>query len=172
MDDSSCGADRILGSNQSAHNPMSPHSLYIYLHKNPFTHESCVALKKTHVCLCPSSGKEVSVIFSGMEKGSPLVLAGGEDSLEFFTIRLRGAVACVAFLSAIQVGSSLGLRLVSLLFGCLPELKLKLFTLSASSYFSLPSSADMKKTFFLGKVRTERIGKGPGRAWGIFPVME
>lgn len=57
VDDSSCGADRILGSNQSAHNPMSPHSLYIYLHKNPFTHESCVALKKTPRLSLPFFGE-------------------------------------------------------------------------------------------------------------------
>lgn len=40
-----------------------------------------------------------------MERGLPLVLARGEDSMEFFTIRLRGAVARADFLSAIQMGS-------------------------------------------------------------------
>lgn len=47
---------------------------------------------------------------------------------------------------------------------------LKPLILPASSDFSLTSSAAMKKSFWVGKVRGEREEKGPGRAWGGFPV--
>lgn len=66
---------------------------------------SVVTLNKNLVWLCPSSVNEESIVFSGMEKGLPVVLEGGEDSLEFFTIRLRREIAKADFLSAIQVGS-------------------------------------------------------------------
>lgn len=113
---------------------------------------------------------EASVVFNGMEKGLPLVLAGGEDSLEFFTTRVRGAVARVDFLSAIQMRSRF--EAGSLLLGCLPELTPE--TLHTTCIFILSSTVFSRheKAFCLGKVRTERKGKGPRRAWDIFPVME
>lgn len=97
----------------------------------------------------------------------PLVLAGGEGSLEFFTTRLRGVVARVDFLSAIQVGSRFeaGFPIVWMF--------IWIDTWNSSHYLCFSTVFTRhEKMFCLGKVRTERKGKGPGRAWGIFPVKE
>lgn len=148
VDDSPSGADRILGSSQLL-TPCPP-TLYTFIYaKNPFIHEicwkCCVAPKKTFVCFCLSSVNEKSVVFRGIEKGLPLVLAGGEDSLESFYHQTQRS-SCQSWLSECYSG---GIKVWGW-FPCLDvylNWQLKLFTLPASSYFSLLSSADMKRLF-------------------------
>lgn len=169
VDDSPRGADRILGSSQLI-TPCPP-ILYTCIYTKILSH---MKLIKSVVLHWKKPMSVFALLWWVKHQYSSVATTGAgrkRGQLGVFYHQTQRS-SCRGWLSECYSG---GIKVWGW-FPCCLDVYLnwhwKLFTLPASSYFFSTVFSRHEKTFCLGKVRTESKGKGAGRAWVIFPVME